>query len=664
MFWYEIYATMLLLLEYLAGLIDILAGAAPVLFNGEPVFLYDMLLMISPVSMIFWGVTLIGVALAIVFSIGIVTQKAMDLKVEKTLGMTLGHIAKSLSMFMITPLMVLGLLQIVSVVMRKTDELFDLASGGIGIGRTIFAMTASRAALEDMDVINRFASGALDFNNYYHVTHYLNVDYITMWIGIPIAAALIAVYFTVMIVFTLRLFTIILLYIISPLFVSSIVLDDGQKYKIWRSTILGKMLSGYSLLIAMKLVTYLLLPFITSDVQLSTNPVGNVFLMGVLVFGCSYGAYKSAGVLPKLIAPGAAGGDDDSMMMGMTTGFVMAAGKKSIAMAIHAVGEAAKLVIDTVRTVIKWVVKIVIAVLKTIFMGQIWAVPKALLSIAIEAIRKIIKRIKQVIKTIIGLISWFFSTIISLTGLSEPTQVYDGGEVKQDYEDDDADEDVENLLNKPQEIYEGAKDIYDKGTNLYGSLKTLFSSGESDPTKGEKASKEPEGTIDLLDDDLKRLKESKEKLHGLNADDETIAFYDKEIARAEREPDEAKRIKKDTEKAEKVLEKALEKQKQVKTDLSFDAPTEDNEEKTAVSEKDTSKKILQLSEKQTAKLEKELKWLKSTEENMRSSTHGNDAIIGFYEKERVKLEQEIDEAKLFEKDLRDRELTDKKQREE
>ena len=477
----------MVLLSHLANFVDILAGITPVMYHGEPVLLYDFFFMMTPITVVLWGITVIGMAIALGFSIMVVTQKAADLKVEKTMGMVLGQIARTFAMFLITPILMVVLLQLTSVIMRQTDQLFDIANNSAGIDRAIFALTATEAVKEDSGVIARFASGALDYNNYYHVSWNLLVDEIRMWIGIPLTISLILVYFSMLMVFALRVFNLLLLYAVSPLFVSSIVLDDGEKYKLWRSAFLGKLFLGYSMILSVKVVTYILIPFITSDYALAPNPGGDVVMKAIFMFGALYGAYKTAGVIPKLISPNF-GGDDDSMMMGMTSAMVMSAGKKSLSMGIHAAGEVAKAGVNAAKFVAKMVVKIVIAVVKTIFLGDVSAIGRAVLSVIKDTIKAIVNKIKEIVKKIIKTIVDIIDTIMSLLlkesgidstgghgmgvftndgggddddGGGGEQKVEDDGDDDEDDDDDDKEKDEED---EEEDDKDDKKDDKDKGS--------------------------------------------------------------------------------------------------------------------------------------------------------------------------------------------------------
>jgi hypothetical protein len=410
---FDLYKALLGALAYLVNFVDILAGITPVMYQGEPVLLYDFFFMMTPISAVFWGITVIGMALALGFSILVVTQKVADLKVEKTMGMVLGQIGKTFAIFLITPLLMIVLLQLTSVIMRQTDQLFDIANNSAGLDRAIFALTASEAVIEDRGVIARFASGALDYNNNGHVYWNLYVHEIRMWIGIPLTAALVVVYFSVLMVVSLRVFNILLLYVVSPLFVSSIVLDDGEKYKLWRSAFVGKLMLGFSLILSVKIVTYILIPFMVSDYALAPNPGGDLVLKAIFMFGALYGAYKSAGVIPKLISPNF-GGDDESMMLGMAAAMVKTGGQKTLSMGIQATGEIAKAGVNAAKFVAKMVVKIVIAVVKMIFLGDVSALFRAIFSVIKDTIKEILKKIKEVVKKILKTIADIIDTIMKL----------------------------------------------------------------------------------------------------------------------------------------------------------------------------------------------------------------------------------------------------------
>ena len=306
---YVIYVWLLQILTNIVEAFDTLAGINPVKYNGRTMPIYDLFFTASPVAAIFWGITVVGLALAVFFSIIRITRQMADMNTEKSMSATLGHIGKSMLMFLINPLMIIALLQIVTITMNKTDELFYVANGGsYSIDSTLFAMTARNAVLENADVIYQFGNGDLRYDDAASVSEHLDKEEILYWAGIFVTLGLCVMYMFCLLIVMLRLFMLTVLYIVSPFFVSSMVLDDGVKYRAWREALFGKIFAGFSLLIAVKIIAFVVVPFLMDDIIIVDHMAGDIFLKVLLFAGCVYGSYKSSIVLIKIIAPGA---DDD-----------------------------------------------------------------------------------------------------------------------------------------------------------------------------------------------------------------------------------------------------------------------------------------------------------------------------------------------------------------
>ena len=301
--WYKIYIGLLRAIGFLNNGFDVLAGVSPVVYNGKTTTVYDLFFAASPVAFIFWGITVIGLALALAFSMIEVTRRAADLKVEKTMGATLGHIGRSLLMFLITPLMVISVLQISAITMKKTSEMFYIANGGTTIDTAIFVMTAREAALTDPSVLKKFGSGVLSYSDADAVIDNLDGNKIMTWIGIPVSLMLIAVFALCLFVLCLRLFMLIVLYAVSPLFVSSMVLDNGERYRRWREVFFGKAVSGLSMILAVEIFTFVIVPILTSDIAFVRSVAADIALKCLFAAGCVYAMYKSTSTLTKIIAP-------------------------------------------------------------------------------------------------------------------------------------------------------------------------------------------------------------------------------------------------------------------------------------------------------------------------------------------------------------------------
>ena len=99
----------------------------------------------------------------------------------------------------------------------------------------------------------------------------------------------------------------ILLFITSPYFAATISLDGGARFADWRKLFIAKLVSGFGLVIMMKLFVGIVLPVITNgSIVFSTNTFINAgFMILILTAGC-YAVFKSHNLIMRLIDPQAA----------------------------------------------------------------------------------------------------------------------------------------------------------------------------------------------------------------------------------------------------------------------------------------------------------------------------------------------------------------------
>ncbi|MCL2029918.1 MAG: hypothetical protein FWG93_00070 [Oscillospiraceae bacterium] len=341
---YHIYVFFLDFLEKLCGFYEILAGTRTVVYNGQRMVLVDILFNHGAVSYAFWGVTLIGIALAIFFSILAVSKRMVEFKGEG-LGPTLGQIGRTLLSFLLVPLLAFGLVRTGAIVLNATDDLFA-NNYEANLPGYIFATTATSAGLYqggqkghiDDALRKPYLTGAKRYDNVAAVKRDFNLGLIDSLSGIFLCVALGAIYVFIFVLLIVSLFGIVLHYIVSPLFVATMALGDPEMFMRWLRSFIPCFFTGYGLLLSYKIIIYIIIPFLSSGVVFSADPLGDILLKFLFVFGMVYSAYKNAGTLAQMLNPD--GQSDETMVLG-TAGSIASGGLKIAWAAAKSAGKAA-----------------------------------------------------------------------------------------------------------------------------------------------------------------------------------------------------------------------------------------------------------------------------------------------------------------------------------
>jgi hypothetical protein len=117
---------------------------------------------------------------------------------------------------------------------------------------------------------------------------------------------------TVIFFFVQRLIEIILLYLVSPLFVAVMPLDDGVLFKKWRELFIGKMFACFGTVFTLKLL-FIFEPFILgSSLRLSSVTLFDYTMKIIIFFGGMFAAKGSQFMFLQLLSSEAASAAQDS----------------------------------------------------------------------------------------------------------------------------------------------------------------------------------------------------------------------------------------------------------------------------------------------------------------------------------------------------------------
>lgn len=88
-------------------------------------------------------------------------------------------------------------------------------------------------------VLSKFVSGVLDYKDVSLVKSYFNIQDMNYLIGILGGFVMLVMFMLSSIFFIQKIFDIILLYLISPISIATIPLDESNRFKVWKDLMIG-----------------------------------------------------------------------------------------------------------------------------------------------------------------------------------------------------------------------------------------------------------------------------------------------------------------------------------------------------------------------------------------------------------------------------------------
>lgn len=340
---YQILALLLGLVDIMQSAFDILIGIAPVTYtNAAGVKITDQTLLEAlfnqpVIGRTFIFITALGVALAFLFAIFATARSAFDLEGEnkRPVSAVLKAGFKAGITFMLIPLMVLIMLQLSGVILTTVTTSINYAQSGStalqksnqttsvdpkeSLGNTIFLISSLNAAKDGKfntapsftdNLRMSYYTGAKSYTSYDTVKNDFVFKDMDFLVGFGAGIMILFILAKCLIVFVQRIFDIILMYIVSPLFVSTMPLDDGAYFSKWREMFIGKVFTGFGTAIAMR-IYLMMVPLIMGDsIDFTaggmTSSEMNYIIKLIIVLGGAWAVDKSGNMITQLLSSQAA----------------------------------------------------------------------------------------------------------------------------------------------------------------------------------------------------------------------------------------------------------------------------------------------------------------------------------------------------------------------
>ena len=290
------------------------------------------------------SITFIALGLSIIFAIYSVMRSTLDFDFEgkRPVGKVLNSVAKTMIAFLLVPTICIFGVSLVSIVLKQTCSAISDGSDA-SLGRWVLAISSIDAGRGNppVDFMNQKTS---QINEPWYSLLYEGMDYITFGAKIHVShidyligyAAIIfmmIVMIACLFTFIKRIFDIIILYITSPYFVSTIVLDDGEKFRKWRESFIARILVGFGSVIGMRIFLMMVPVIMNDNVKIFDSFAGNItggyVIRLVFILGGMFAVYKSSTLLTGIISSSVAAEENmnNALLGGMVAGGMMKGAK-------------------------------------------------------------------------------------------------------------------------------------------------------------------------------------------------------------------------------------------------------------------------------------------------------------------------------------------------
>lgn len=324
---YGFQKTICYIIDFIREIFYTLSGIKPVVIDGEETDLLSHFLSVGKVKTTFFYIFLIATILLVVFTlIAIVRSEYANGENKKSKTLILGKSFQSFALFLMVPFILFAGIALTNVVMGAINLSLNPELANVGGQATIggqilitsgqhayIGVESERTAIEQM-----FLTGQLDYFDIGVVSQYYNLRSLDFLIGILGSIVIMVMFVMSAVSFIQRIFDIVLLYIIAPVSVSTIPVDDGNRFRIWRDMIISKVLGAYGIILSMNLF-FIIIPQVSSIVFFDDS-FKNGIVKILFLIGGAFAVTKSNLVIAQLTGNSAGNNETQQLWRNMQTG--------------------------------------------------------------------------------------------------------------------------------------------------------------------------------------------------------------------------------------------------------------------------------------------------------------------------------------------------------
>lgn len=300
---YTISKSMYGIIDNLMACANMLCGIEPIKYKNTEMDFITFLMRNDAIKYAFVGATLIAVVLVVIFAVFAILRTISSEKLEKTPAQIFVSVGKTLLTFLFIPAAIVILIYFTNQIMIV---LYQTTLGGSndGIGRFLagaFGQNALKPGVQsNFYTLDEFKySSTSSMKKYVDLSDY---DFFFSWLG---SFVIILAIGQALLMFVDRAISIVILFIFSPISLSTAVIDDGARFKLWRDQFITKFLMGYGVIVAINIYALIIGAITQDSLVFFNNKILNNFMKIVIIVGGGVSMNRAMALVGNLINPGA-----------------------------------------------------------------------------------------------------------------------------------------------------------------------------------------------------------------------------------------------------------------------------------------------------------------------------------------------------------------------
>lgn len=328
---YGMFSGICLLIDFIKTIFYKLCGIETVEIEGEQGDLLSNLLESDIIKRVFLTIFIIGFILLIVFTIlAIIKSNYQEKQNWKTV---LSKTGQAFIIMLLIPFTVIIGVMLTNTIMSSINQAMNVyPSSGQGTIGGQFLITIGHDAYKGLIVQSQaeamFVSGELNYAKLSVVKQYYDITELNYVIGLLGSLVMLIMFVISAITFVQRIFDIVLLYIISPVSISTIPLDEGNRFKVWKDMLISKILSAYGIILVMNLF-FLIIPQVY-QIKFFDNSFQNGVVYILFLIGGSFAVTKASRVISQLTGAPATGGEMAQMIYNIRSALAFTRATKGV----------------------------------------------------------------------------------------------------------------------------------------------------------------------------------------------------------------------------------------------------------------------------------------------------------------------------------------------
>lgn len=312
-----------------------LCGIDTIGFNGEETDFLSYLLFSDEVGFAFRVSAILATILLVIFTVFMIIRSIAKDKAEGTPAQIAVKAFKTILMFFLVPAVMIAFMTIGNAFVAALYG--ATAQNAASPGAFLFCAFAQDGGMK-AEYVELFKTGELNYYSTEVVSTYMDISefpFFFSWIAGGVALFGIG---SAMLIFVDRILSLVILYIAAPISLSTSVLDDGARFKLWRDQFLSKFIMGYGMILAVNI--YALVCGLVTNTGFTFFPGEDsafldLIMKLLIIAGGALTMQKSMALVGNLVSQGAGSNElrDNALSMGSLARMASGAAGKALSAA-------------------------------------------------------------------------------------------------------------------------------------------------------------------------------------------------------------------------------------------------------------------------------------------------------------------------------------------